>query len=252
MNNTEITLKIVTTNCNKTVPLLKTIKSTSSRQPKIKQYPEITLNEVVDLRGNFRKIQDQETLQSCIANVSTCLMDYSARQKNITINSPSRLFMYYNERDLDEDSNVDSGSTMEDGIAALTIFSCCDEKDWPYDLSKVSIKPSEELYRKALLNYSVSGDKISNDMKSLQSFLHFGKPWMCGMLVYPTTFTNMQNHTVNVSRSFDIALGGHCVICVGYDNKKKFGLCEIHGEKILAKMVIFMCLLVIRLLNHGD
>ena len=148
MSNTEITLKIVTPKCNKTVALLKTINSTSSRQPRIRQYPEITLNEVVDLRGNFRKIQDQETLQSCISNVSTCLMDYSARQKNITINSPSRLFMYYNERDLDEDPNVDSGSTMEDGIAALTISSCCDEKDWPYDLSKVSIKPPEELYRK--------------------------------------------------------------------------------------------------------
>jgi hypothetical protein len=31
----------------------------------------------------------------------------------------------------------------------------------------------------------------------------------------------MQNHTVNLSRSFDIAIGGHCIICVGYDNKRK-------------------------------
>ena len=221
---TNMNSAIISVSCKsqtKSVCLLKTLRSNSSLQPKVRQSPDITLNEVVDLRGNFRQIQDQETLQSCIANVSACLIDYSARQKNININSPSRLFMYYNERDLDDDPNVDSGSTMEDCVAALTIFSCCDEKDWAYDLSKVSIKPSDELYRKALLNYSISGDKISNDLKSLQAFLHFGKPWMCGMLVYPNTFTNMQNHTVNLSRSFDVVLGGHCIICVGYDNKRK-------------------------------
>ena len=55
--------------------------------------------------------------------------------------TPSRLFIYYNERALEGPSPTDSGAMLRDGIKAVAAQGACPETMWPYVEDKFADRP---------------------------------------------------------------------------------------------------------------
>ena len=82
--------------------------------------PTIPLPDHVDLSSTFPFVFDQQTLGSCTANAISLVV---ARLQNIQNPHwpfvPSRLFVYFNERDLEGTVNEDAGAVIRDGLKTL-------------------------------------------------------------------------------------------------------------------------------------
>ena len=71
----------------------------------------------VDLRSNMPKVYDQGKLSSCTANSISAAYEYMEHPRNDWM--PSRLFLYYNEREIEGTTDEDSGAHNRDGIKSL-------------------------------------------------------------------------------------------------------------------------------------
>jgi len=178
-----------------------------------------TLPYGIDLRNRINITYDQGNLGSCTANALCYSFIYNDPNYD-----PSRLFLYYNERVLDKDIPDDAGSTLTQGINALTKYGVCSEKSCPYIISNFTIKPSITAYKEGLLHTVISSARVLQTMDSLKGCLYYGLPFVVGILVYSSFESDVVTNTGYVplpNVKTEQLLGGHAVICVGYNDVKK-------------------------------
>jgi C1A family cysteine protease len=70
----------------------------------------------VDLRPQCRPVFDQGQLGSCTANALASAFDFDRAKEKHTFMTPSRLFIYWNERDIEGTTGQDAGARIRDGI----------------------------------------------------------------------------------------------------------------------------------------
>src|SRR5437870_1751744 len=71
----------------------------------------------VDLSKQCPPVYDQKTLGSCTGNSIAGAIQFDRMKEKLTPNFvPSRLFIYYNERDMEGTVNSDAGARIRDGI----------------------------------------------------------------------------------------------------------------------------------------
>jgi C1A family cysteine protease len=181
--------------------------------PKLKNLPK-----VVDLRHKFQVVYDQGELGSCTANALCGLMGYDD-----TTLYGSRLFVYYNERKLENDISQDAGASLSDGVKTLQKYGVCQETEWPYDITKFATAPPQQCYTDALQHKALRVKNIHNDVTSMKTALAQGYPFVVGIVVYQSFESNtvVQTGMVPMPSSHDQELGGHAVVCVGYDDERK-------------------------------
>jgi len=176
------------------------------------------LPEVVDLRHKFQTVYDQGKLGSCTANALCGLMGYDDN----TLYG-SRLFVYYNERKLENDIPDDAGASLSDGISTLQKYGVCQETEWPYDVNKFAVAPPPHCYTEARQHKALQVKHIYNDVTSMKSALAQGYPFVVGIVVYQSFESNevAQTGLVPMPTETDQELGGHAVVCVGYDDNRR-------------------------------
>jgi len=174
---------------------------------------------IIDLRPKIKLMYDQGNLGSCTANaLCYCFIN------NDPTFQPSRLFLYYNERALDNNILDDAGSTLTQGINALIMYGVCSEQLWAYDISKFTVKPPTNAYTEALDHQIISSSRVFQSLSSLQGCLSSGQPFVVGILIYSSFVTNAVAKTGNVPMpniQKEELLGGHAVTCVGYNDTRK-------------------------------
>src|SRR5438552_393389 len=110
------------------------------------------LPDKVDLRAHCSPVETQGQIGSCTGNALAGLVEFLELRKNHGINSfqdVSRLFIYYNERTLEDRVNEDSGATLRDGIKSLNHWGVCREGTWNYSPQNVFLEPSAAAYVEA-------------------------------------------------------------------------------------------------------
>lgn len=172
---------------------------------------------LVDLREKCSPVYDQGELGSCTANgIAACIQFV---QPNVM---PSRLFIYYNERAIEGDTEDDNGAQIHDGIKTVHLQGFCPESDWPYDIDKFAQEPSDICYSEALKD--LINDYISLDSnEDIKQCLHSGYPVVFGMTVYES-FESSEVATlghVPMPVEGEQVVGGHCMAIVGYDDSKE-------------------------------
>ena len=171
----------------------------------------------VDLRQTMPPVYDQGQLGSCTANALCSVMQYDDNIQG------SRLFLYYNERKLENDINDDAGAALSDGIKCLQKYGVCPETMWVYDISKFVTKPTNECYDLALKHKAIKVKNILQDITAMKTALHNACPFVVGITVYESFESSIVAETgvVPMPTSNEKNLGGHAVVCVGYDDEKK-------------------------------
>src|ERR1700690_100707 len=74
----------------------------------------------VDLRSQCPPVYDQGQLGSCTANAIGAAIEFDQmKQKLKPVFTPSRLFIYYNEREMEGNVASDSGGQIRDGVNSV-------------------------------------------------------------------------------------------------------------------------------------
>lgn len=178
----------------------------------------------VDLRNMCPSIYNQGKLGSCTANAIAFLFHFcELKQNTMSLFMPSRLFIYYNERNMEGTVNKDSGAEIHDGIHSIHNLGVCDEKDWPYDIKQFTQKPDEKCYDWAIHHVADKFHAIEHDIEQLKLCLFHGYPVSFGFNVYSSFETKQVAETgiMKMPSSGEKILGGHAVALVGYDDDKE-------------------------------
>jgi len=170
----------------------------------------------VDLRSNMPPVYDQGSLGSCTANALVCIFQYDDPEF-----MGSRLFLYYNERVIENDVDQDGGAQLSDGILSLEQSGVCSETSWPYDISKFENKPSPECYEEALKHKALSVCNVHQNINTMKNSLVQGHPFVVGIQLFEEfeTLEVAMTGIVPMPGPTSSYLGGHAVVCVGYTTK---------------------------------
>lgn len=197
---------------------IKRIKFQQLKPLSIAPINHINLPSKIDLRDKFPPAFDQGELGSCTANALCGILAY-----NISNFMGSRLFLYYNERKLENDLQDDSDTLLHDGITCLQNYGICLENDWEYDLNNFAIKPPESCYISALNHKAINVTNIYNDITHMKTSLVNGFPFVVGISIYSSfeSYNVINSGIVPMPTKYDKLLGGHAVLCCGYDDSKQ-------------------------------
>ena len=203
-------------------------------------FPENTLKPLVDLRTSpyFGPIFDQGTVGSCTANaIASAFAMVLKKHKQDGYDSfiPSRLFIWYNEREMlsYDRVRINSGARLRDVLKTIAGIGVCSEEDWPYepcdvydegtgifvDGARAAMKPLAWAYGKALKHKAIQYMKIERDLKLLRACLDEGYPFVFGfrLLGQATEDTDMVTIPGSEDEFWPMGLA---VMAVGYDDSK--------------------------------
>lgn len=176
----------------------------------------------VDLRSNCPPVYDQGELGSCTGNAIAGAFHFELMKQNAPVFAPARLFIYYNERVIENTVATDSGAQIRDGFKTIAQQGVCPETIWPYVISEFAQKPSVACYTDALTHKSVSYQSVAQTLAVMKGCLAAGYPFVIGFTVY-TYFESQQmsqNGILNIPAKGEKVLGGHAVLVVGYDDSQ--------------------------------
>ena len=194
-----------------------------------------SLPTVVDLRANCSPVENQGNLGSCTGHALAGLIEYLELQElkknedgpeelnGKAFDRASRLFMYYNERNVEGTASEDAGGMLRDGIKMLQQFGVCREELWPYDESKALEKPVQEAYDDGV-KHTISVYARVVGLDSLRAALAQGSPVVFGFTVFEEFEAQAVASTgqVPMPTRFSKEVGGHAVLAVGYDDIHRY------------------------------
>lgn len=182
----------------------------------------------VDMRSGMPGIYDQGQLSSCTANAIAAAIEYLQRKDRLHEVVPSRLFIYYNERVMENSVASDCGAEIRDGIKCVISQGACQENPpsgrysdvtiWPYHEPAVFARPLEACYAEAHKNLVKGYARIDQSVEAFEQCLAIGFPIVFGMALYESFESELVAHTgvVLLPQTTEKSLGGHAMLIVGY------------------------------------
>lgn len=191
----------------------------------------------VDLRPQCPPVYDQGRIGSCTANSIAGAIQFDRLKKGDNPDFvPSRLFIYYNERAIEGHTGYDSGAQIRDGIKSIAKLGVCPETMWPYDDTPPATdggpfpagardgeKPTPNCYTDALSYTAVQYQRLTQSLDQFKGALASGYPFCLGITVFNTFWSapGVQATVTPMPTAADTPVGGHAVLCVGYDDSKQ-------------------------------
>lgn len=178
----------------------------------------------VDLRPWCSPVEDQGQLGSCVGNGVVGALEFLQIRNGLQYDDLSRLFVYYNSRLMHQDQDKDNGTYIHLAMGTLSSLGTCSELKWPYDTSKVFIRPSWGSYREAYTNkidsfYRISGQGDVRD-EFIKRALLSNHVVVFGMVV-DQDYIDYSGGIVPMPRSCRANSGKHCQVIVGFLDDKK-------------------------------
>jgi len=174
-----------------------------------------------DLRATCPTIYNQGDLGSCTANAIAAAIEFDQRKQKLAAPfTPSRLFIYYNERALEGTVSTDSGAMLRDGIKCVAQQGVCAESMWPYIEQKFADRPPAQCYKAGKSHPAVQYRRVPQDPGQMKACLAAGYPFVFGFTVYESFESDLVAHTgiAPMPGAGETSLGGHAVMAAGYDD----------------------------------
>ena len=177
----------------------------------------------VDLRSKCPPVYDQGQLGSCTGNGIAGAIEFDQRKLGKKEFTPSRLFIYYNERLMEGTVDQDAGAQIRDGIKSVATLGAPPEADWPYNIAKFAQAPPASAYSDAKQDLVSSYARVNQNLAQMQGCLADGFPFVFGFTVYDS-FENQHvadTGIVAMPAAGEQVVGGHCVLAVGYHSTNR-------------------------------
>ena len=182
----------------------------------------------VNLRANLPYVYDQGPIGSCTANSAGSMYSWVVHSQNRGLFIPSRLFLYYNTRALQGTVSYDSGASLRATMQSLRNNGVCAETMWPYEYAKLFETPTPECYREGAERQALSYAAVPISLVAMKNVLR-SRPFVLGILVYSSFFHPSVSKTGHVpvpNIRNETLLGGHAILVLGYDDRRKSFLCR--------------------------
>jgi C1A family cysteine protease len=178
--------------------------------------------EKVDLRPLCSKVEDQKQLGSCTAHALVGALEFLERKDGLKSINLSRLFVYFNERLMENTVESDSGAAIRTGIKVLAKQGVCLERKWPYEIARFIKTPSAAAYDQGAEHQITSYHRIL-DLVAMRRCLADGFPFVFGFSVYDGFESEFVARTgeLQMPAAGESLLGGHAVLAVGYDDSTR-------------------------------
>ena len=186
----------------------------------------VPLPPVIDLRLQMPPVYNQGELGSCTANAIAAVLDFGRQHQGKPFMSPSRLFVYFNERTMERTVSEDSGAQIRDGIKSVHKQGVCPESEWPYIVTKFADMPTAKCYADALKFQALLYSRVAPSLNSMLQCLASGLPFVFGFTVYESFESEEVAKTgiIPMPGLKEQTVGGHAVAAVGYDLSKRMAL----------------------------
>jgi C1A family cysteine protease len=170
----------------------------------------------VDMRDDMPIVKNQGKLGSCTA-FSICSAYMYNKSKNEIYEEfiPSELFLYYNERFIEDRIESDSGMSIRDGLKAVCKVGLCNEDMWEYDIDKFNERPTLECYYDAEDHKNINYYRVQQTKDQLMGALVNYYPIIFGIVVY-NTFETIEDTYVKMPGKDDYIVGNHTMVICGY------------------------------------
>jgi C1A family cysteine protease len=182
-----------------------------------------------DLRPQCPPVYDQGELGSCTGNAIAGAIQFERLRQKLPSSefTPSRLFIYYNERVIEHTVSSDSGAQIRDGIKTVVQQGACFEDSpqnaWPYDIAKFATPPDPGCYQIARTDEVASYARVAQIANQMKGCLAAGFPFVFGFTVYQSFESPAvtKTGTVPMPSPSEQVVGGHAVMAVGYDDTQQ-------------------------------
>jgi C1A family cysteine protease len=178
----------------------------------------IMLPASVDLRSSCPPVYDQGDLGACTGNAIAGIIEIDRIHQKLDDWAPSRLFIYYGEREVEGTISQDSGAQIRDGIKVVAKNGAPKESTWPYDIVKFATKPSDAAYAEGKEHEALIYSRVAQSQASIKTALAAGYPIVFGFTVYESFESDEVAKTgvAPMPHKHEPSLGGHAVAMVGY------------------------------------
>jgi C1A family cysteine protease len=190
----------------------------------------------VDLRSECSPVFDQGQLSSCTGNALAGALEFlelkelkakmskseAPEEFGDKFSSISRLFVYWNEREMEGDTDEDGGAMIRDGIKTLASIGACEESLWPYLEDNLFKKPLQKAFDEASV-HKISKYMQIETLSEMKHCLSEGYPFVFGFTVFDQ-FEGEQmakDGILHMPSKHDRPQGGHAVMCCAYDDDRK-------------------------------
>jgi len=211
--------------------------------------PKVLLPESVSLRSLCSAVEDQGSLSSCVGNACAGMLEVLENKNGTTFTKEftkwekflrscgiissedagtftlgfmdvSRLFIYYNARVRDGLDGSDNGCSIRSALKELNAKGYCWEKDWPYDWSKVNVRPDSLCFVKAKEKKIIDYRSMYSNTE-MMTCLAEGYPFVIGLSIFEGFEGKKARQTgeIDMPTLKEGARGGHAVLCIGYEKK---------------------------------
>ena len=204
-------------------------------------YAQIPTAPTVDLRSYVPQVFHQGRLNSCTANAVVAAFGIDTKKQKLYYFEPSRLFIYYNTREIEETVSTDSGASLRNTVKAFNRCGVCPEKlieacdfgegkpdgsrrylpYWPYDTQKFNKRPPPECYLEAVRNHICKYERLSQEIDQLRACLKSGSPFVFGFKVFPSFGGTGSFGIMPMPAKGEVFHSLHAVVAVGYDDVRK-------------------------------
>jgi C1A family cysteine protease len=168
-------------------------------------------------------VYDQRDLGSCTANAGGAAFQYDQIKQGVPNWVPSRLGLYFDEREMEGSVREDAGAQIRDCVKVLAKTGVGPETLWPYNPVKFASKPPEEYYKVATNNQALRYARIDQTQGAMEQVLALGYPVIFGFAVFESFESQHVAKTgmMPMPKKDEKGYGGHAVLCVGYDRPKQ-------------------------------
>lgn len=188
--------------------------------------PAAILPAAVDLRTKVKlPIYDQGQLGSCTSQALATAHYFAQKttKGSGTAIKPSRLCIYYREREIEGTILEDSGAMIRDGIKALANGGVCPESMWPYNVKKFTQAPPAVAVAQEKNHKILKYERVQSNSLAVKQAIAAGDPVVVGIMLYASfeSDATLRTGIVPMPKRNEQVLGGHAVILVGYDDTKQ-------------------------------
>jgi C1A family cysteine protease len=187
----------------------------------------------IDLRDCWKEpCFDQGQLGSCTGNAIAGAIEFALAKEGSATFTPSRLFIYYNERVIEGTVATDAGAQIRDGMKSVAGVGYCGEDAgspppgcpaasiWPYDISKFADQPPQACYDCAANHKVGSYLSVAQNLADMKGCLSERFPFVFGFTVYESFEEMTAPWIVPMPQQGEAVVGGHAVLAMGFDDAK--------------------------------